>query len=177
MNITLIDTTKKVYATYVPLALLRLSAKHKAQGDNVELVNAGKLPKRNPDIIYFSLIFLFNYKRDCEWVLSYRKQYKNAKIVVGGISPTLIPNKFTKYLGKKNIEIFEGRDLLLEELRPDFGLIKKDYSYGFTSRGCPNKCAWCVVPRLEGRHVKVKNWKDTIDITKKIFYFYAQLTN
>ena len=60
MNITLIDTTKKRFKKFVPLALLILSAKHKKTGARVELLPAGKLPIRKPDIIYFSLIFLFD---------------------------------------------------------------------------------------------------------------------
>ena len=115
MNITLLDTTKKVNATFVPLALLRLSTKHKIRGDEVELVQAGKKPKRRPDIIYFSFIFLFNWKIDVEWVLAYQKLFPKAKIIIGGISPSLIPEKFRRYL--KNVEIFTGRDEELEKLK------------------------------------------------------------
>lgn len=172
MNILLIDTTLKRYSTYVPLALLRLSAKHKLKGDSVELINAGKKAKVKPDVIYFSLIFLFDYKKDIEWVLTYRKQYNNSNIVVGGISVTLIPEKFEKIFKDKNIEIFKGRDLELEKLKPDFDIANLDYSYGFTMRGCPNKCDWCVVPRLEGKHNIIENWKDTIDTDKKVFYSF-----
>lgn len=33
---------------------------------------------------------------------------------------------------------------------PDYEIYKMDYSVGFLTRGCPNKCSWCVVPRKEG---------------------------
>ena len=78
MNIALIDTTQKRFASYVPLALLRLSTAHKNEGDTVELISAGKLPRRTPDKIYFSFIFLFDYKSDVKWVLTYRQKYPQA---------------------------------------------------------------------------------------------------
>jgi hypothetical protein len=172
MNVLLVDTTQKHYRSFVPLALLRLSTRHKAAGDNVELIQAGMRPKRRPHIIYFSFIFLFDYQKDVRWLLAYRNNYKSARIVIGGISPTLIPHKFEKYLKGTGIEIFTGRDLELETLRPDFDLTGYDYSYGFTSRGCPNKCEWCVVPKLEGKQSVVPNWKDQIDTNRKIFYAF-----
>jgi len=170
MNILLIDTTKKHFRVFVPLALLRLSARHKAQGDNVNLVMAGKRPRNRPDIIYFSFIFLFDYQSDVKWVLAYRKLYPEAKIIIGGVSLSLIQDKFEKWFAGKNIELFIGRDLELEKLTPDFGITGYDYSYGFTSRGCPNSCDWCVVPRLEGKVDKSFDWKTQIDARYKKFY-------
>ena len=38
----------------------------------------------------------------------------------------------------------------VEEICPDYGLYGTDYSMGFLTRGCPNKCGWCVVPEKEG---------------------------
>lgn len=170
MNITLVDTTKKKFTQFVPLALLRLSAKHKAQGDTVELITAGQRPKRKPDVIYFSFIFLFKYMSDCQWVKGYRKQYPQARIVIGGTAPSLIENKFKRNLNGANIEIFTGRDLALEQLAPDFKITGYKHSYGFTTRGCPNSCDWCVVPRLEGKHNVLQNWQTQIDIDLPVFY-------
>ena len=170
MNITLIDNTRKRYYSFVPLALLRLSAKHKNAGDSVELISAGRLPRHDPDIIYFSFIFLFNYLIDVRWILTYRKRYPAADIIIGGIAPTLIKEKYQKHLTGNKVKIYSGRDLALEDLKPDFDITGLDYSYGFTSRGCPNTCDWCVVPKLEGRQNIVGNWQDQIDTSKKIFY-------
>lgn len=38
-------------------------------------------------------------------------------------------------------------------MQPDLSIyqyLPTDTSYGFLTRGCPNKCKWCVVPRKEG---------------------------
>ena len=38
----------------------------------------------------------------------------------------------------------------IEFTMPDYKLYNLDYSMGFTSRGCTNKCPFCVVPKFEG---------------------------
>ncbi len=41
----------------------------------------------------------------------------------------------------------------IDRLQPDYSIFKDlpdNYAYGFLTRGCPNKCPWCVVPRKEG---------------------------
>ena len=41
----------------------------------------------------------------------------------------------------------------VDMMQPDYDiypLLPKDVAYGFLTRGCPNKCKWCVVPRKEG---------------------------
>jgi hypothetical protein len=38
-------------------------------------------------------------------------------------------------------------------LQPDYSIypqVDKRTAYGFLTRGCPNKCKWCVVPKKEG---------------------------
>lgn len=38
----------------------------------------------------------------------------------------------------------------IEHTCPDYSLYDLDYSMGFLTRGCPNKCSWCFVPKKEG---------------------------
>lgn len=38
----------------------------------------------------------------------------------------------------------------IEHIRPDYRVYNKDFSLGFLTRGCPNKCPWCFVPKKEG---------------------------
>lgn len=41
----------------------------------------------------------------------------------------------------------------IDRLQPDYSIypeIDSKTAYGFLTRGCPNKCAWCCVPRKEG---------------------------
>lgn len=107
------------------LALMKLSAYHKTQGDCVEWA----IPMFGEyDRVYASKIFTFspdftdNY--DCE-------------IIRGGTGYSL-----TAVLPSE-----------IDRLQPDYSIypqVDKKTAYGFLTRGCPNKCKWCVVPIKEG---------------------------
>jgi len=108
------------------LALMKLSAYHKTQGDKVFL-NDGC----DPDLVYVSCVFTKNKTR----ALSAGRLYPNAKVVVGGTGVSLtitLPDE-------------------IEHIMPDYSLYDCDFSMGFTSRGCIRKCPWCVVPQKEKR--------------------------
>lgn len=38
----------------------------------------------------------------------------------------------------------------IDGVMPDYSLSKFDYSIGHTTRGCPNNCYFCIVPKKEG---------------------------
>lgn len=169
MKILLVNTAKKsTYAKYVPLALLKLSTKHKQLGDEVDFVTAGSCPKKEYDILYFSTVFLFSAKKDVGFIKAYAKKYPIARIVIGGIAVTLIPEYYRKY-SPKHVEIVEGLVPELDTYVPDYAIADCSYSFGFTSRGCPNKCPWCVVPKIEGKQYIIKDWKKAIDHRYKTF--------
>ena len=66
-----------------------------------------------------------------------------------------------------------GKKLLLplevEHLCPDYSLYNLDTSYGFLTRGCPNKCGWCVVPDKEGDIRKHAYYDEFVRHNKVIF--------
>lgn len=135
MNIALIDvdghaSKKKWGATIYPnLALAKLAAWHKQQGDLVEWYT----PFAHYDRVYMAKVF--NFTPDFGYIIN------NAdEIIRGGTG-------------------YDVHSRLPEEVdrtQPDYSIypeIPKDYAYGFLTRGCPNKCPWCVVPVKEGRIV------------------------
>lgn len=132
MRIGLIDVDghagkKKWGATIYPnLALCKIAAWHKAQGDMVEWA----IPMmQHYDIVYRSKIF--NFAPDDE------RYYDADKVIRGG----------TGY------DIYSKLPQEIDDMQPDYSiypLLPKDTSYGFLTRGCPNRCKWCVVPRKEG---------------------------
>lgn len=110
---------------YPNLALMKISAYHKANGDMVEWYNQ----LSSYDVVYASKIFSFS--DDYEY-------YINAKRVIKGgtgydIHVKLSPN--------------------IDRIQPDYSVypfIDDRTAYGFLTRGCPNHCKWCVVPEKEG---------------------------
>lgn len=123
MNIGLIDVDSHGFPN---LALMKLSAWHKLQGDTVECYN----PFDHYDKVYMAKVF--NFTED------YRQWITNThQIEKGG----------TGYDLSKILPID------IDRVIPDYDLynIDKKLAYGFLTRGCPNKCKWCIVPQKEGK--------------------------
>jgi hypothetical protein len=104
------------------IALMKLSAFHKLKGDEVEFATIG-----NYDKTYMSKIFTFTN----DYLPSFGDL---GEIIKGG----------TAYNNDKLPDE-------IEHMMPDYSLYKTDKAYGFLTRGCPNKCTWCIVPKKEGK--------------------------
>lgn len=110
------------------LALMKISAYHKALGDNVEWC----YPMFEYDIVYQSKVFDDTYSKDINWMPQAKK------VIKGG----------TGY-GMDNVLPDE-----IEHIYPDYSLypdLTKDTAYGFLTRGCPRGCEFCIVAEKEGR--------------------------
>lgn len=123
MNIGLADVDSHNFPN---LCLMKLSAYHKAQGDQVEWWSA----EGRYDIVYKSRVFTDTYSRDTLNV-------DNAeRVICGG----------TGY--------GPGPDLpeAVEHSCPDYGIYPQfaNTAYGFLTRGCPRQCPFCLVSGKEG---------------------------
>lgn len=103
------------------LALMRISAWHKAQGDAVDWF----MPLMRYDRVYASKIFTFIPD----------DKFLPADAIRGGtgydVTSRLLPE--------------------VESMRPDYTIYPYyKEAYGFLTRGCVNHCPWCVVPKKEG---------------------------
>lgn len=103
------------------LALMKISAWHKKHGDNVEFYE--DLFHCKYDKVYSSKVFTFT-----------QEDKPVGNIEFGG----------TGYNLKKSLPDE------IEHICPDYDLYGCDHSLGFLTRGCPNKCSWCIVPEKEG---------------------------
>lgn len=125
MKIGLIDVDGHNFPN---LALMKLSAWHKAKGDTVEWC----FPLDHYDVVYQSKVFDETYSPDIEWM-------PNAdRVIKGGTGYGL-----NNYLPQE-----------IEHIYPDYSLypeLTKDTAYGFLTRGCPRGCKFCIVAEKEGR--------------------------
>lgn len=130
---------KKFGATIYPnLALCKILAWHKAQGH--EVVWYEPMYTGHCDKVYMSKIF--NFTPDVDFFID------ADEVVRGG----------TGY------DVHSKLPVEVDMMQPDYSiypLLPKDTAYGFLTRGCPNKCKWCVVPKKEGA---IRPYMDIDDI-------------
>ncbi len=136
-----VDNYRKKKAKFPNLALMKLSAWHKAQGDHVEWWYG----LDHYDRVYMSKVFSDEYTPDIEFAIQ-------ADEVVRGGSGYCIETVG----GVENWRPEIGRDLPpeIEHIYPDYSLypeLTKNTAYGFLTRGCPRGCHFCIVADKEGR--------------------------
>ena len=134
MNIGLYDVDSHNFPN---LVLMKISAWHKAQGDDVEFV----LSLKHYDKIYVSKVFGDEYSKLSNFCL------QADEIIFGGTGFAI-----TVEQGK---EVYhKDRDPNLpyeiEHIYPDYSLypeLTKGKAYGFLTRGCCNNCDFCIVSK------------------------------
>lgn len=136
MKIGLIDVDTHNFPN---LPLMKLSAWHKRNGNNVEWYDifGGEY-----DVVYCSKVFSFT--------ADYQHKINAKKIIKGGSG--------------YHIKLVNGREIydktndnqlpnVVEHIYPDYSLYEKftkDTAYGFLTRGCPRGCEFCIVKDKEG---------------------------
>jgi hypothetical protein len=138
----------KYYTRYPPLGLLKLSTFHKEKGDEVRFVRGlVLLTDFYPDEIDIASLFTWAWEPVWECVNFYKSLFPRAKVRVGGIYASLMPDH-ARQSGAD--EIIVGTDDALDSVVPDYDLIPEwKANLVFTSRGCIRKCKFCAVPAIE----------------------------
>ena len=122
------------------LALMKLSAWHKRQGDGVEFV----LPLKHYDKIYVSKVFGDEYSKISDFAL------QADEIVYGGTGFAItVENGREVYHKDRDPNLPDE----IEHIYPDYSLypdLTRGKAFGFLTRGCCNNCDFCIVSKKEG---------------------------
>ena len=138
MRIGLHDAEKEYlkHKIFPNLALMKISAYHKRKGDQVEWWN----PLYRHDRIYSSKVFDFTPI----------DLYLPDDAIRGGT-------------GYRDIPIDRTLPDEIDGMFPDYSIYPDcDYAIGYLTRGCPNHCRWCVVPRKEGNIRPYRKWQEIV---------------
>lgn len=138
MNIGLHDAEKEHFKSknFPNLALMKISAWHKAQGDIVEWWN----PLCHYDRVYSSKVFDFTPDNP----------YLPEDAIRGGT-------------GYRDLPMNHELPQEIDHMYPDYSIYPEcDYAIGYLTRGCPNHCRWCVVPKKEGEIRPYRRWQDIV---------------
>lgn len=140
MRIGLIDVDSHRFPN---LALMKLSAWHKAQGDTVEWWWSDMV---HYDLVYMSKVFSDTYSSD------FPEEPMNAgQVIKGGTGYAIdLHNGVEVYHPERDPAL----PTEIEHIYPDYSLypeLTKETAYGFLTRGCPRGCGFCHVAGKEGR--------------------------
>lgn len=138
MNIGLHDAEKEHFKSknFPNLALMKISAWHKTQGDTVEWWN----PLYHYDQVYSSKVFDFIPD-----------------------NPYLPENTIRGGTGYRDLPMDQKLPQEIDQMYPDYSIYPAcDYAIGYLTRGCPNHCRWCVVPKKEGEIRPYRRWQDIV---------------
>ena len=183
MRILLVEPDYK--SKFPPLGLLKIGTFHKNRGDEVVFVR-GQTEPEYWDRIYITALFSFHHEKIIKTILHYKAMLRDdvARIFVGGGYATLRPKNIYEETGIYPVRgLLDKPDMLglmeekIDSLIPDYDLLNQvDYDYGlencyfgYATRGCVNRCAFCAVPKLEPEFVSYTGLKEYIETVKTKF--------
>jgi len=177
-----IPNKSKNHSNFLPIGLLKLASYYRNRKYQIQLVR-GNIKKEEitfkPDKIFITSLFTYwsEYVRNC--TQHYSRLFPKAKIIVGGIYASLMPDHCKEFTGCDRV--FVGLHKGAEKCFPAYDLVSNPHPLGYqilhTSRGCFRKCSFCGVWKVEPEIVFKKTIKKEICSNKLIFYDNNLLTN
>lgn len=187
MNILLVEPGYK--NKYPPLGLMKISSYHKSKGDSVTFVKGcdNKLANRIWDRIYIATLFTFDFNITIETIRYYKSAVnKTSHIYAGGVLASLMPERVKQATGIENVVCGRLLDsamlgfsdkVNIDNLSLDYEILDSiryrypagDNYFGYTTRGCPNHCAFCAVPKLEPKFETTNHIYEQVMNVNKIY--------
>jgi len=173
---------------YPPLGLMKISTYHKMRGDYVQYVKGYDQNIREEiwDRIYITTLFTFYWKNTIDTINYYKKSTNSLNnIFVGGIAATLLKNDVIKETGVNVVSglldkpgiLDIGDRYIIDNLIPDYKILEdstyeygvRDAYIGYATRGCPRKCDFCAVNKIEPEYIHYLPLKKQIKGIEEVY--------
>jgi hypothetical protein len=164
---------------FLPIGLLKIGSYHQLRGDKVKLVRGLKRWGFTPDRVLITSLFTYWSKYVHEAAKFYRKVYPKARVEIGGIYASLMP----EHCKKQSPFAFVRRGLYrrgaAEKVEINYSLLPEnlDYQIVHTSRGCRRRCRFCGTWKIEPEFTCKESIADEICSNRIIFYDNNLLAN
>jgi len=155
MKILLVEPS--YYTKYPPLGLLKLASYYRSRACDVKLVRGlDENLDFNADKIEITSLFTYAWKPVHEAIEYYHNLIPDAKMTVGGIYTSIMPERICSSYPFVNVH--QGLHYDADKYMPAYDILKSsekwnnwDSSIVFSSRGCIRNCPFCIVPKIEGK--------------------------
>jgi len=168
---------------------MKISAYHQKLGDNVTFVKGIRQSVEYEfwDRIYVSTLFTYHWNVTVKTINYYKSLVGDdpGRLIVGGILASLMPDEIWRATGIKPLTgvlsepgVLDANDLVVEDMIPDYELfngVSHKYSliddsfFGYSTRGCRNRCKFCGVHILEPKFVDYKGIKSYVQKIKELY--------
>ena len=174
-----VHTKSKNHSHFLPVGLLKIGTYHKRRGDRVKLVRGLKRCGFTPDRILITSLFTYWSEYVHEAARFYHEAYPHARVEIGGIYASLMPEDCKKRSPFARVCRGLYRRAAAEKVMPDYSLLPEelDYQIVHTSRGCTRRCTFCGTWRIEPEFTCVDSVLPLIQKRKLVFYDNNLLAN
>lgn len=121
------------------------------------------------DVVCITTLFTFEWAITIDTINYVKQLCKDpSKVIVGGIASSIIPEEIKKETGIDPIVgildkpgmLDSDSDVIIDTQPLDYSILDEiDYKYpttdayfAYMTRGCPNRCKFCAVPKLEPKY-------------------------
>jgi len=176
----------KNHHSFLPIGLLKIASYLRSQGHSVLLTRGEsqylhRIIQFQPHTVWVTSLFTYWAEHVKASVEFYKNLFPRAKIVVGGIYASLMPEHCKSYTGCD--KVYVGVLTAAERYFPAYHLAEElnaqpiDYQIIHASRGCIRKCPFCHIWKLEPKYTVKKSIKNEVKFKKLIFYDNNFLAN